>query len=247
MLEAVLFDLDDTLLGNNMDTFIPRYFALLGKYAERYMARDQFLRDLMVCTEAMIGSTDTAVSNHDIFWTVFQQRTGLDPAELEPFFETFYAEQFPQLAAVTTQLACVPQLLQLCFARGLKVVIATNPMFPRKAVEERLRWAGVPVTEYAYDLVTTYETMHVTKPHPAYYREILAHIHVDPASALMVGDDWGNDIVPAAAVGCATYWLPGGEAVPPDVSLLTGWGTLSQLYGLLAAGWPDNLSQSSVS
>ncbi|MBK8987744.1 MAG: HAD family hydrolase [Chloroflexi bacterium] len=243
MLQAVLFDLDDTLLGNNMDTFIPGYFALLGKYAERYLPRDRFLRELMVCTQAMISSTDTAVSNRDVFWGTFQQRTGLDPTELEPFFETFYAEQFPQLAAATSKRAGAPELVQLCLDRGLKVVIATNPMFPRRAVEERLAWAGLPLSDYAYDLVTSYEVMHATKPHPAYYREILAYIQVSPAAALMVGDDWENDIAPAAAVGCATYWLPAENAAPPDPSLLTGSGSLAQLYAQLADGWPDAAGQ----
>jgi FMN phosphatase YigB (HAD superfamily) len=239
MLQAVLFDLDDTLLGNNMDAFIPRYFALLGKYVERYMARERFLQALMVSTQAMATNLDTAVSNREAFWAAFEQRTGLDPAEMEPFFEIFYAEQFPLLADVASRRPGASELVQLCFARGLKVVIATNPMFPRRAVEERLAWAGLPVTDYPYHLVTTYENMHATKPHLAYYREILDYIQVEPSAALMVGDDWENDIAPAAAVGCATYWLPTDNAVPPDAALLTGSGTLAQLYDRLAANWPD--------
>lgn len=246
MLKAVLFDLDDTLLGNNMDTFIPRYFALLGKYAERYMPRDQFLQELMFCTQAMIANTDTAVSNRTAFWSAFQERTGLDPAEMEPFFEIFYAEQFSQLEAVTTQKACASELLQLCFDCGLKVVIATNPMFPRIAIEQRLAWAGIPVTAFQYDLVTTYETMHATKPHPAYYREILSRIQVEPAEALMVGDDWENDIVPAAAVGCLAYWISEAGASPPDDTLLAGSGSLGRLHDLLAMGWPNRAQQASV-
>ncbi|MCA9874085.1 MAG: HAD family hydrolase [Anaerolineales bacterium] len=240
MLQAVLFDLDDTLLGNDLDTFLPRYFALLGRYAERYMPREQFLQELMISTQAVIANTDTAVSNRDVFWNAFQQRTGLNPAEMEPFFDVFYAEQFSQLAAVTTRQPCVPELLQLCFKRALKVVIATNPLFPRQAIEQRLAWAGAPVTDYPYTLVTSYENMHATKPHLAYYHEILQRIEVEPAAALMVGDDWENDIAPAAAAGCATYWVPVADDPPPDGALVTGSGTLSHLYDLLTAGWPDS-------
>ncbi len=246
MLQAVLFDLDDTLLGNDMDTFIPRYFALLGRYAERYLPRKQFLQELMVCTQAMIANTDTAVTNRDVFWTAFQQRTGLDPAEMEAFFDVFYAEQFSQLADVATRQPDAPKLLRFCFARGLKVVIATNPMFPQRAIEQRLAWAGIPVSDFAYDLVTSYENMHATKPHPAYYSEILRQIEVEPAAALMVGDDWENDMVPAAAVGCATYWTPAIESPPPDAALITGCGSLAQLQNLLAAGWPDHPARSEV-
>ncbi|MEJ2750326.1 MAG: hypothetical protein P8183_20825 [Anaerolineae bacterium] len=99
MIKAVLFDLDDTLLGNDMEKFLPNYFALLGKHAERYLEKERFLQELMAGTQAMIANTDTAVSNRNVFWQTFQQRTGLDPAELEPFFEQFYRSIFPQLVA----------------------------------------------------------------------------------------------------------------------------------------------------
>lgn len=242
MLEAVLFDLDDTLLGNNMDTFIPSYFALLGRYAESKMARDVFLRELMICTQAMVESRETAVSNRDVFWGAFQQRTGLDPDEMEQFFDIFYRDYFPQLAAVSTPQASARDIIQACLDQGWQVVIATNPMFPRRAVEHRLDWAGLPVTEFPFALVTTYENMHATKPHTAYYQEILERVGVAASATLMVGDDWENDIEPAARLGCHTYWIAEADASPPDPSLATGHGSLAQLHELLLAGWPGNPS-----
>ena len=32
-IRAILFDLDDTLLTNNMDDFLPRYLKLISAYA----------------------------------------------------------------------------------------------------------------------------------------------------------------------------------------------------------------------
>ncbi len=232
-LQAILFDLDDTLLGNGMDAFIPRYFALLGEYAERYMPREKFLQELMICTQAMMDHGDTAVSNREAFWQAFQQRTGLDPEEMEAFFESFYRDHFPQLADVSAQQPCARELVQYCFDHGLKVVIATNPMFPRIAIEERLRWAGLPITDFPFDLVTTYENMHATKPHPAYYQEILDIIQVPAPAALMVGDDWENDIQPAAAVGLNTFWLTPVVSEPPDKTIISGAGSLAQFYDWL--------------
>ncbi len=235
MLQAVLFDLDDTLLGNNIDDFIPHYFALLGKYAERYMPRDRFLKELMVSTQAMATNTDTAVLNRDAFWQAFQQRTGMDPAQMESYFDVFYQEQFPQLVSVTQPYPLARTVVEASFELGLKVVIATNPMFPRRAVEERLAWDGVPVTEFAYDLVTTYDNMHATKPYLAYYREILDQIGVAPEAALMVGDDWENDIAPALALGCRAFWIST-EPAPAGVNGLIGCGSLQSLYALLTSG-----------
>lgn len=240
-IRAVLFDLDDTLLGNSMQAFMSRYFALLGEHAQRYLAPDQFLRELLAATRAMMENTDTAVTNRQLFWSVFQQRTGLDPAELEPYFDQFYREKFNLMQPETQLRPVAAELVQTCFERGLKVVIATNPMFPTIAIEQRLAWAGVPIEQFPFDLVTTYDNMHATKPHPVYYEEILSHIGCAPAEALMVGDDWKNDIQPTAVLGLFTYWINYPGNPPPDPSCLTAQGTLEDLYDAIQSGWLEQL------
>lgn len=243
MLKAVLFDLDDTLLGNHMDTFIPQYFALLGQYAEVYLPRDEFLKVLMSATQMMTVNVDPLLTNREVFWTSFAEQTGLDPAEVEPFFDGFYKDQFLALESVTTYRKTAVSLIKACQSQNLKVVIATNPMFPRIAVEARLAWAGLPVAEYDFDLVTTYENMHATKPQPVYYQELLERIGVSANEALMVGDDWENDIAPANRVGCYTYWLPmNGETAPLQDDVVTKYGSLDELYSLVKSGWLAQLA-----
>ena len=79
----------------------------------------------------------------------------------------------------------------------MEVVIATNPLFTRIALEQRLKWANIPVSEFNYSLVAAFEVMHAAKPHPEYYHEILDHLGGKPEEGLMVGDDWERDIAPA--------------------------------------------------
>ncbi len=238
MIKAVLFDLDDTLLGNHMDTFIPRYFALLSQYAAAYLPRDQFLKVLLTSSQAMTSNTDLSLTNRDVFWQSFTAQTALDAAEMEAYFETFYREEFPIMADVAQRRETAVSLVQFLQQQGYQVVIATNPMFPRAAVVERLRWAGLPAAEFSFDLITTYENMHTTKPHLAYYQEILREIGAAASEVLMVGDDWENDIQPAAALGCFTYWLPmNGETAPPINDVATGYGSLEDLFQQVTNGW----------
>ncbi|MCB8982133.1 MAG: HAD family hydrolase [Ardenticatenaceae bacterium] len=234
MLKAVLFDLDDTLLGNDMDRFLPGYFGLLGQYAEKYLPRDQFLQELMISTEAMIRDVDPALSNRDVFWQTFTERTGLDSNELEAFFEQFYRTQFHQLRDRTEKRPFAAELVQFCLDHNLKVVVATNPLFPLIAIEARLDWGGLPVDQYNFALVTAYENMHAAKPQPAYYSEILQKIGCAPEEALMVGNDWENDILPAHSVGMQTYWLSlDGEE--PSADLMLPYGrTLEDVHAFLA-------------
>lgn len=234
MLKAVLFDLDDTLLGNDMDHFLPGYFALLGQHAERYLSRDRFLQELMTCTEAMIRDVDPALSNRDVFWQHFARRTGLDAVEMEAFFEQFYRHQFHQLRDRTEKRPFAAELVQFCLDHNLDVVVATNPLFPLIAIEARLAWGGLPVDQYNFALVTAYENMHAAKPQPAYYTEILDKIGCAPAEALMVGNDWEADILPARSVGIQTYWLSlAGEAPPAEFGVPYG-RTLEDVHTFLA-------------
>lgn len=239
-ISAVLLDLDDTLLDNDIHSFLPPYFALLGEYARPYMEPERFLEELLWCTRFMASSQDGSILLRDRFWSCFQERSGLEPAELEPFFDRFYQGEFSQLATLTRVRPSAQRLVSSCLENGLKLVIATNPMFPRVAIEKRLEWAGLSVTDFAFDLVTSYDNMHATKPWLAYYSEILDKIDCRPEEALMVGDSWENDIVPAAKIGMCTFWISQGTS-PPDETMLSGSGTMPELLRQLLNGWFDEI------
>jgi HAD superfamily hydrolase (TIGR01549 family) len=224
---ALLFDLDDTLLGNDMEVFLPRYFALLGEYARPLFAESkQLLRELLYGTQAMIRNTDRSLTNREVFWQVFAERTRLEPIETEAFFNRFYEESFPALQDVTEPRPAAVRIVEKALAAGYPVAVATNPLFPLRAIEHRLSWAGLPVDRYAFTLITSYENMHATKPQRAYYEEILGRLGASATSTLMVGDDWKNDVVPAAALGMPVYWITTGDSQPPDAELITGMGDL---------------------
>jgi HAD superfamily hydrolase (TIGR01549 family) len=232
-LDAVLFDLDDTLLGNDMEVFLQNYFPLLTAYAKPIIDPDKFLPELMQATQAIISNQDPKLTNRQVFWDVFCERNGLVQNEVEPFFDRFYVEQFGKLEQVTQRRPEAAPMVRWCKEQGLKVVVATNPLFPLAAVEQRLSWAGVPVSDYDFDLVTSIENMHSSKPHATYYSEILTDIGVEPGRALMVGDDWRNDIEPASAMGLYTFWIAPPDAEAPDAEEIDARGQLADLFQLL--------------
>lgn len=226
-IKTLLFDLDDTLLGNKMDAFLPRYFALLGEYARPLFADSQrFLGELLAGTQAMIRNTDRSLTNREVFWHVFAERTGLDPASTEAFFDRFYEEAFPALQSVTQPRPVAARIVAAALGAGYQVAVATNPLFPVSAIEHRLDWAGLPVDTFDFAFVTSYENMHATKPHPAYYQELLRTLGAEPAETLMVGDDWKNDVEPAASLGIHAYWVAPDGSLPPDPSLIAASGSL---------------------
>jgi FMN phosphatase YigB (HAD superfamily) len=230
MIKALLLDLDNTLLENHMETFIPAYLSALGRHMAGRFEPEVFIDHLMRATDAMVSDTHPGRTNKEAFDAVFFPAIGHSPQELEPMFEDFYAHQFPSLRSVTRPNPAARPLITWAFAQGLQVVIATNPLFPLTAVEQRLEWGGVPVSEFPYDLVTSYETMHATKPRLAYYREIAQRLGRPPGECLMAGDEWDMDIRPAIEVGMQTFWIAEADQdVPAGEPSPTGRGSLADL------------------
>lgn len=213
MLKAILFDLDDTLLHNDMDVFLPRYFRLLTRKMAPIIPPQELIESVMASTQAILAPNHPHKTNEEVFWEDFEQRVRRSRAELKPLFEDFYANEYRQLREIVRPKPEAREIVSLALDLGFQVVIATNPLFPRVAVEERMRWAGV--ADLPFTLVTTLENMHYCKPHPEYYHEILQKLNLQPQECLMVGNSLEEDIVPAKGVGLWTYYVTEDGLVTP--------------------------------
>jgi HAD superfamily hydrolase (TIGR01549 family) len=230
MVQALLLDLDNTLLGNDMEVFLPAYLASLSKHVSHLFEQEPFIQRLLQATDAMMVNTDPATTNQEAFDAAFFPCLGRTREELEPVFEDFYATRFPELRSVTELRPESRTLVDWAFEQDLRIAVATNPMFPLTAIEQRLEWAGVPVDRYPYHLVTSYESMHATKPHTAYYQEMARRLGQQPEHCLMVGDEWHMDIQPAQSLGMQTYWITSPDIPPPvEDESLNGYGSLPDL------------------
>jgi len=235
---AILFDLDDTLLGNDMDRFLKAYFGLLAPHVAAYVPPEKFIPALLAATRTMVENTDPGVTNQQAFVADFFPRIGLTMDELMPVFDDFYATQFGKLRSHTRCLPAARSIVQAAFGAGYDVVIATNPLFPETAIRQRLAWAGV--AEFPFKLVTSYETMHFSKPHTEYYLEIAGRIGRQPGECVMVGDDRENDIAPAMRAGLRVYWINTNADLLPE-SDSCARGTLADFGRWLTEGMLDAL------
>ncbi len=234
MIKAILFDLDDTLIHNPMDAFIPAYFSALTKKVAALVPPQKFIEQLQASTRAMIKNNDPARTNAEIFDADFFPKLGFAREQLMPVFDDFYAREYRDLCVYVQPIDAARDVVARAFERKHHVVIATNPLFPRTAIVQRLEWGGLDRFDYA--LVTDYETMHACKPNPVYYREIVARIGVEPSECVMVGNEVANDIAPARKAGLKTFWITDAGAFPTDVA--SDWrGTLADFGILLDQGF----------
>jgi FMN phosphatase YigB (HAD superfamily) len=203
-IKAVLFDLDGTLLDNDLDVFLPHYLEQIAARVAHLVPPKQFIKYLLAGTKAMTEN-DGRGTNEEIFAEVFYPLVGHSREELEPIFLDFYKRFYPALGRYTQRKPVARPVVQAAFDLGYEVVISTNPLFPMVAMEERLRWAGVE--GFPYRLVTSYENCHASKPGLRYYQEVLDTIGRPGGEALVVGNE-AHDLLPAQ-LGCKTYLVPG--------------------------------------
>jgi HAD superfamily hydrolase (TIGR01662 family) len=201
MLKAVLFDLDNTLILFEEEKFLMGYYPVLvarfagifpdGQFAERLMKATVVLRD-----------NDGSKINRELFLGVFCEGLSVSRDEVWSRFEQFFNLDFDMFRDRVTAAPCAEAAFRHVKERGLKIVVATNPIWPLVVQKKRLAWAGVGGIDV--DLITHIDNMSYCKPNLGYFRQICREIGVSPGECLMVGDDPANDMV-AARTGMKTY------------------------------------------
>jgi len=200
---TLLLDLDDTLLETNMGAFVPAYFQALSQNLAEYVQSEKMLPALMKGTELMLASEDPTHTLQEVFETYFYPKLGVPKEQVNHVIEQFYDEVFPSIGSVTRKREGAVDLVDWTFSKGYRVAIATDPIFPRKAVDHRIRWAGLDPERF--ELISSFETFHFTKSHPAYYAEVLGRLGWPNDPVLMVGNDVERDLKPAQSLGLKTY------------------------------------------
>lgn len=232
-IKAVLLDLDDTLLINDMETFAPHYFRALVAKVQHLVPGPVFAEALNLATQAMWHNDGRDGSNADVFRAVFFPHVERQPQEMMPLFDDFYRHEFETLRKYTHVDRDARALVELLFAKGFQVAIATQPVFPLAAIEARLRWAGVGADEFPYAFIPSYETMHACKPHPRYFRFYLEHLGWRADECLMVGDSVESDLA-AGELGFKTFWVVRGRAGEAQNVRCSARGSLRDLMTLIS-------------
>lgn len=204
MIKAVLFDLDGTLLPMDQEVFIKTYFGLLAKRLAVFGYEPQKLIETVVGGTKAMAQNDGKKTNEEIFWNYFASVFGEKSREDIVHFEKFYKEDFDKVQVSSGFSEKAAKVVEIVQGKGLKCVLATNPLFPRIATAKRIKWAGL--NEEDFEFYTTYENSRYCKPNLKYYQEILAQIGLEADECVMVGNDVQEDMA-AAQLGMKVFLL----------------------------------------
>lgn len=206
MIRNIFFDLDCTLLPmKDQDAFVNYYLNLLGKKVAKHgIDPNEFIKLVFTAVKKMC-SDDATYTNEDTFFNLFEETYKEKAEDLKPVFLSFYANEFNEAACKTYQNPDLINLVKRLKEEGYNLVLATSPFFPRVAVLNRLKWAGLDESYFSH--ICSYEEYHYTKPNTKYFLELLDKLKLDPSECIHIGNDVNEDYLPATAVGIKTFLL----------------------------------------
>lgn len=235
-LSTLLFDLDGTLLPMDNDHFTRGYFQKLVPYMAKVLPQESFLAQMLKSTEHMVTNEDSDLTNEQAFKQHFLEGIGEVEEGFWPYIEAFYANEFGELIELCHPTPIARAICEAAMAKGYRLVLATNPLFPRVATQQRMAWAHLQ--DIPFERVTTYENSHFCKPNPKYYEEILQKLDLSPTECMMIGNDTFEDLI-AGSLGMQTYLvtdcLKEGEKRLP----FTHQGTLTDLLSFVRDELPQ--------
>lgn len=202
-MNTVLFDLDGTLLSMDTKLFEKVYFQELCEYFKDILPRDKLISHIWESTLAMVNNTELR-TNEEVFYEEFGKNVGGNTNLFFEKFNEFYDTSFHKVKNFVKFEPSINDSVRILKEKGYTLVIATNPLFPQKAIHHRIRWAGFSPEDFSY--ISTFEKNHYCKPQLHYYKEILKDIKKEPQECLMVGNDVQEDLI-ASKLGIKTFLI----------------------------------------
>lgn len=193
MITSLFFDLDGTLLPMDLETFTKGYLkSLAGAMAKEGFEPQALIQNVLKGVSAM-GKHPASQTNEEAFWQALVPAYGQKKLEeSKPAFDEYYRSRFDECkASCLAPNPQIPGLIAKAKALGFRIVLATNPLFPKDAIKKRLEWIGLKPEDF--ELVTTYEDSRFTKPNPDYFLETARRADIAPEEVLMIGNDLEED------------------------------------------------------
>ncbi len=214
--DAILFDLDGTLLPMDNDEFTRGYFKLLARAVAPLGYEPQKLVETMWKGVKKMVENEGQISNYEAFWGEFEKAFPFDVRSHIPHFDAFYRTDFNKAKELCFPTEKAKMAVDKARKNAKYVLLATNPFFPPVAVEARINWAGLEPADF--DHITTYDNSSSCKPNPYYYKEIGEKLGLKLENCLMIGNNADEDIKAAKAAGLQTFllddWLIASSDIP---------------------------------
>jgi HAD superfamily hydrolase (TIGR01509 family) len=242
-IQAVVFDLDDTLLdwsqqndwlSNISGPHIQNVYDYLAVNGNSMLAPEELFQnyqDTIIESWREAKKTWAGVNFESVMLRCFE-KSGLKASDIdmEAVLLAYDWGVVPNVQLFDDTVLVLDTLRE----QGYKIGLVTNSMMPMWMRDIELREYGI--LDYFDARVTSGDIGHM-KPHPAIYERVLSLLDIPAEPAVFVGDRPANDIAGANAVGLTSVWMNPPHTnhdlgnVIPDYEITT----LQELLPILAA------------
>ena len=191
MIKNILFDLDGTLLPMDQDEFVKLYLYSLYKAFPEYHKDINELTNVIMKGTYLMVQNDGSKTNEHVFYEYFKTIYKDNTKELIKKYEEYYNKEFILAKTATKTSPYANLLIKELKKKGYNLILATNPLFPRVATMNRIKWAGLDPNDFT--LITTYENSSYCKPNLKYYEEIINKLNLNKDECIMIGNDTSED------------------------------------------------------
>ena len=204
-IKTVLFDMDGTLLNMGESAFEKEYLKRMVLFLEqRYPGYGKDLVKAVGYGAEMMKVSDGSRTNLEVFWEAFEKASGKTRDEIEPVITQYYQTDFTHIGDTYVPDEDMQNTVRTLHQKGYQLLVATTPVIPHIANEERVRWSGL--SDIPWLDVTSFETYNYSKPNVKYFEQICSKYQLNPAECLMIGDSLVKDY-PATELGMDFYLL----------------------------------------
>lgn len=224
---TILFDLDDTLFdhaGTARATLAASTSQL--PFASEIILDDLYNRYSELLEEmhplVLAGQYSYLEARRLRFQRLLAPYGGLaSEAATDEFAQLYYAHYLNLRQPIVGALALLEALKP-----HYRIGIVTNNRTAEQ--EDKLQHLGM---RHLIDALITSEDVGVPKPNPRIFQVAMQHLGSEPATTVMVGDNWNADVLGALAVGMRPVWLNrfGAARLLPEVEEITGFEPLAEV------------------
>jgi FMN phosphatase YigB (HAD superfamily) len=240
---TLLVDMDGTLLDIDKKEFLAGYLQAFGQHVSDRFDPETFTKALLDGTVKMVLNNRPDRTLKEVFDSYFYPALGVEEEDIRDLIERFYVEKYSRLREITKERSEAVKLVEEAVRRGYQVVIATNPLFPKTALQQRLEWAGLDPENGQIALLPSYETFHFVKPNPVFFAECLALLGWPEGPVVMVGNDFQADIFPAQKIGLPTFYTPDASQPALESGLDSGpAGSIEDVLPWIDSQDPEDLT-----
>lgn len=192
MIKNILFDLDGTLINTAQDEFNQKYFeSLILKFAKQGYD-SQLLTTAVIEGLFVMLQNDGKKTNEDVFWDNFENKTKIKKEIILPTFNDFHNNEYENLNTCIKAIDITGKAIDILRNKGYNLILSTNPLFPKIAIEKRMKWGNIDPNYFSY--ITTYENSSYCKPNINYYKQILENNNLNLEETFMFGNDLIEDL-----------------------------------------------------